>query len=96
MNDDLALERIQAPYRVIDAFAAIIYGATPCVSPLFLEGSMPLRYIRFLGYCADRILLRKANGGSTFIHRTFLEHIAALTLARIAELVQRVATATAR
>lgn len=57
---------------------------------------MPLRYIRFLGYCADRILLRKANGGSTFIHRTFLEHIAALTLARIAELVQRVATATAR
>ena len=37
---------------------------------------MPLRYVPFLDYCAERILLRKVGGGYIFIHRTFLEHMA--------------------
>lgn len=54
----------------------------------FLHGSMPLRYVRFLDACADRILLRKVGGGYMFIHRTFQEHIAALTPERIAEIAR--------
>ena len=43
---------------------------------LFLDGSMPLNYVRFLDHCAERILLRKVGGGYMFIHRTFMEHMA--------------------
>lgn len=57
---------------------------------LFLDNSMPLRYVRFLDACANRILLRKVGGGYMFIHRTFQEHIAALTPEHIAELARRV------
>jgi len=45
---------------------------------LFLDGSMPLNYVRFLDYCGDRILLRRVGGGYMFIHRTMMEHIAGL------------------
>lgn len=47
---------------------------------LFLDGSMPLRYVRFLDYCVDRVLLRRVGGGYMFIHRTMMDHIAALDL----------------
>lgn len=47
---------------------------------LFLDGSMPLNYVRFLDYCVDRVLLRRVGGGYIFIHRTMMEHIAALDL----------------
>lgn len=63
---------------------------------LFLSNSMPLHYVHFLDYCADHILLHKVGGGYMFIHRTFLEHIAALTPERIADLARRVETATVR
>ena len=47
---------------------------------LFLDGSMPLNYVRFLDYCVDRVLLRRVGGGYMFIHRTMMEHIAGLDL----------------
>lgn len=45
-----------------------------------LVGSMPLNYTRFLDYCGDRVLLRRAGGGGMFVHRTMMEHIADLDL----------------
>ena len=39
--------------------------------------STPWNYVKFLDYCADRILLRKVGGGYMFIHRMLLEHFAA-------------------
>ncbi len=40
--------------------------------------SMPLNYVRFLDYAAERILLRKVGGGYIFIHRMLMEHFAAM------------------
>jgi eukaryotic-like serine/threonine-protein kinase len=42
------------------------------------KGYAPLDYTRFLDYVAKLIFLRKVGGGYIFIHRTFLEHCAAL------------------
>jgi hypothetical protein len=39
--------------------------------------SIPWKYVRFLDYAADRILLRKVGGGYMFIHRMLLEWFAA-------------------
>jgi hypothetical protein len=41
---------------------------------------MLLRYVRFLDYCVDRVLLRRVVVGAMFIHRTVMEHIVALDL----------------
>lgn len=50
---------------------------------LCLKGYAPLNYVRFLDYCADRILLRKVGGGYIFIHRTFMEHMAEIDPAKL-------------
>ena len=58
-------------------------GGTPCVKHIVLRlllaygGMMPINYIKFLDYAADRILLRKVGGGYMFIHRMLLEYFAA-------------------
>ncbi|MCB0049217.1 MAG: hypothetical protein KDE24_06715, partial [Caldilinea sp.] len=57
---------------------------------LWLDGSMPLNYVRFLDACADRILLRKVGGGYMFPHITFRDYFAALTPDDIDALVQRI------
>jgi hypothetical protein len=44
---------------------------------LVVHGSMPSRYVRFLDYAADRILLRRVGGGYIFIHRMLMEWFAA-------------------
>jgi hypothetical protein len=41
---------------------------------------MLLRYVRFLDYCVDRVLLRRVVVGAMFIHRTMMEHIAGLDM----------------
>jgi eukaryotic-like serine/threonine-protein kinase len=46
---------------------------------LWLKGAIPLRYVRFLDYAAERIFLRKVGGGYIFIHRLMMEHFAAMT-----------------
>jgi hypothetical protein len=38
---------------------------------------IPWRYVRFLDYAADRVLLRKVGGGYAFLHRMLLEYFAA-------------------
>ena len=38
----------------------------------------PWRYVAFLDYAAQRILLRRVGGGWIFIHRMLMEHIAQL------------------
>lgn len=48
---------------------------------LWRAGYMPLNYIQFLDYAADRILLRKVGGGYIFVHRLLLEYFASLDTA---------------
>ena len=43
---------------------------------LIRNGLTPWNYIKFLDYAADRILLRKVNGGYMFIHRMLFEWFA--------------------
>jgi eukaryotic-like serine/threonine-protein kinase len=43
---------------------------------LWLSGAIPLGYVRFLDYAADRIFLRKVGGGYVFIHRILMEYFA--------------------
>jgi hypothetical protein len=37
---------------------------------------LPLRLVRFLDYCVDRIFLRRVGGGYIFVHRLLMEHFA--------------------
>jgi hypothetical protein len=63
----------------------LIYGGSACIQHftlrlmLYRNGSIPLNYVRFLDYCAERIFLRKVGGGYIFVHRLLMEHFAALT-----------------
>lgn len=45
---------------------------------LWRGGDAPLNYARFLDDMASRKILRKVGGGYIFIHRTLMEHVAAL------------------
>jgi eukaryotic-like serine/threonine-protein kinase len=45
---------------------------------LWMNGSAPLHYARFLDYAVERILLGKVGGGYIFIHRMVLEYFASL------------------
>jgi len=44
---------------------------------LWRSGAVPWRYISFLDYAAERILLRKVGGGYIFLHRLLLDFFAA-------------------
>jgi hypothetical protein len=45
---------------------------------LWRIGSVPWRYVPFLDYAAERILLRKVGGGYIFIHHLLLDYFASL------------------
>jgi hypothetical protein len=45
---------------------------------LIRKGVTPMRYVKFLDYAADRILLNKPYGSYMFIHRMFLDYFASL------------------
>jgi hypothetical protein len=45
---------------------------------LYLSGSTPWNYARFLDYAAERILLRKVGRGYIFVHRLLLDYFAGL------------------
>ncbi len=47
---------------------------------LWRNGSTPppWEYVRFLDYCAERVLLRKVGGGYIFIHRLLMDYFAEL------------------
>lgn len=47
---------------------------------LFGAKKIPLKFIPFLDYCANLILLKKVGGGYIFIHRMLQEYFANLTL----------------
>jgi len=47
---------------------------------LYLSGSVPWNYARFLDYATERIFLQKVGGGYIFIHRLLLEHFAQMNL----------------
>ena len=46
---------------------------------LALKAYTPLNYTRFLDYATKLIFLRKVGGGYIFIHRMFMEHLAAMS-----------------
>ena len=64
--------------------SALAFGGYACLSHLGLRvllyrnGSLPLRLVPFLDYCAERIFLRKVGGGYIFVHRLLMEHFASL------------------
>lgn len=64
------------------AFLWVLKGGMACILHTLLrlrlcyEGSIPWRYIRFLDYATECILLRKVGGGYIFIHRLLLEYLA--------------------
>lgn len=43
---------------------------------LWRSGVIPLRYVHFLNYAANRILLHSIGGGYMFVHRLFLDYFA--------------------
>ncbi|MFN8472322.1 MAG: hypothetical protein U0822_09040 [Anaerolineae bacterium] len=45
---------------------------------LWRMGAMPLNYVPFLDYAAERIFLRKVGGGYIFVHRLLLDYFASL------------------
>jgi hypothetical protein len=45
---------------------------------LWHRGHIPLNYIGFLNYAAERVFLQKVGGGYIFIHRLLLEHFATM------------------
>ncbi|MEM1241713.1 MAG: NACHT domain-containing protein [Cyanobacteria bacterium P01_H01_bin.26] len=47
---------------------------------LYRMGHIPWNYAQFLDSSADRLFLQKVGGGYIFIHRTLLEHFAAMEL----------------
>lgn len=51
---------------------------------LWRVGAMPWRYVRFLDYAAECILLRKVGGGYIFVHRLLLDYFASLETAAVA------------
>lgn len=63
-----------------------IYGGSAWVQHYVLRwylwrgGFMPLNYVAFLDFAAQRILLQKVRGGYMFAHRTLLEYFASLPL----------------
>jgi hypothetical protein len=65
----------------VGEIVAVRAGGEACFRHYFLRvwlirrGSTPWSYVRFLDYCADRILLRKV-GGYMLIHRMLLEWFA--------------------
>ncbi|MBV9762060.1 MAG: TIR domain-containing protein [Acidobacteriaceae bacterium] len=49
---------------------------------LWMSGTVPLRYVRFLNCAADCLILRRVGGGYSFIHRIVLEYFVSLRLAK--------------
>jgi eukaryotic-like serine/threonine-protein kinase len=69
---------------LVGLFGAIVSGLYACLSHIALRlvlwrsGTFPWDVEAFLDDAAQRILLRRAGGGYTFIHRLLLEYIAGL------------------
>jgi hypothetical protein len=61
---------------------ALAFGGCAVLSQIVLRmvlwrsGALPLNYVRFLDYAAERVFLRKVGGGYIFVHRLLLEHFA--------------------
>ena len=45
---------------------------------LWRHGLAPLKYVRFLDYCVERIFLQRVGGGYIFVHRLLMEYFASL------------------
>jgi hypothetical protein len=81
---DLALVGVKFGGPVVGMVVGLSFGGYVCLSHLALRlvlshnGSLPLRLVPFLDYCAERIFLRKVGGGYIFVHRLLMEHFASL------------------
>jgi len=45
---------------------------------LWIDGSIPINYVRFLDYAVERVFLRKVGGGYIFVHRMLMEYFASV------------------
>ncbi|EAW38033.1 serine/threonine-protein kinase [Lyngbya sp. PCC 8106] len=63
-------------------FGLIVGGGEACIKHfivrviLYINGSIPWNYARFLNEATRRVLMQKVGGGYIFIHRLLLEHLA--------------------
>ncbi len=68
---------------VFALISAMLVGGYTCLQHLILRLLLwrnrftPLRYVDFLEYAVERILLRRVGGGYAFVHRAMLEYFAA-------------------
>jgi hypothetical protein len=71
-----------APF--VGLFIGLCFGGAAWVKHICLRlflwraGCLPWRYVQFLDYAAERILLRKVGGGYIFVHRLLLDYFASL------------------
>ncbi|MGK7917680.1 MAG: ATP-dependent Clp protease adaptor ClpS [Prochloraceae cyanobacterium] len=69
---------------ILSLILGLMKGGQSCIQHLvlrlilYLDGSIPWNYARFLNYAADRNFLQKVGGGYIFIHRLLQDHFAAL------------------
>jgi hypothetical protein len=52
---------------------------------LFLNGSIPWNYARFLNYCTERLFLQRVGGRYRFIHKLLQDYFAELAPATTSE-----------
>ena len=70
----------------ISVFLGLRYGGIACLQHLILRVLLwhydfaPWRYVQFLNYASERVLLRKVGGGYYFIHRELRDYFSALHL----------------
>jgi hypothetical protein len=68
---------------IFGSFSGLRAGGLACIQHALLRlhlvraGHAPIRYARFLDYCAELILLRKVGGGYMFIHLLLQDYLAA-------------------
>jgi serine/threonine protein kinase len=84
LGTDAVLPLVLSVGPLVGLVNALRAGGIACIQHLVLrwllwrKKKMPWRYVRFLNYASERVLLRKVGGGYMFVHRFLLEYFASL------------------
>jgi serine/threonine protein kinase/DNA polymerase III delta prime subunit len=73
---------------LIGVVSGLRVGGIACIQHMVLcwllrkADALPMHYVRFLDYAAERVLLRKVGGGYMFVHRLLLDFFASQETSR--------------